>query len=60
MQRAALAGIRNLHSASFKSSSPLRMVQSRFPEKYERTVMAVDDHTSTGGGGADNQGDLTS
>jgi hypothetical protein len=34
MQRAAFAGIKNLHTASFRNDSPLQMVQSRFPEKY--------------------------
>lgn len=34
MQRAAFAGIKHLHTNSYKSSSPLQMIQSRFPEKY--------------------------
>jgi hypothetical protein len=34
MQRAALAGIKNLNTASFKNESPLTILQSRFPEKY--------------------------
>jgi hypothetical protein len=34
LQRAAFAGIKNLHTASFRNDSPLQVVQSRFPEKY--------------------------
>ena len=37
-QRAALAGIRNLETTSFRKDSPVRQTQGRFPEKYVNTM----------------------
>lgn len=34
MQRAALAGIKNLNTQCFRKDSPVKVMQSRFPEKY--------------------------
>ena len=33
-QRAALAGIKNLETTSFRKDSPIQQTQGRFPEKY--------------------------
>ncbi len=49
MQRAALAGIKNLHTASFKTSSPIQMVQSRFPEKYRNPSLNGTHHFDNSG-----------
>lgn len=55
MQRAAFAGIKNLHTASFRNDSPLQVVQSRFPEKYGPPIVdnsALDFTKMALGGGA--------
>lgn len=37
-QKAALAGIKNLETNCYRKDSPIRQTQSRFPEKYVKTL----------------------
>lgn len=39
-QKAALAGIKNLETISFRKDSPIKQTQSRFPEKYMNTMLS--------------------
>lgn len=58
-QRAALAGIRNLETTSFRRDSPVRQTQSRFPEKYINTMRKSDTNYSSRRGSAGHKNDAT-
>jgi len=43
-QRAALAGIKNLQSTSYRKDGPILAVQDRFPEKFGNQGYATNVH----------------
>ena len=46
-QRAALAGIKNLETISYRKDSTVRQTQGRFPEKYVNTIRKSDTNYSS-------------
>lgn len=46
-QRAALAGIKNLETISYRKDSTVQQTQGRFPEKYVNTIRKSDTNYSS-------------